>query len=80
MVKMNGTFLLQGHGSIEMETVQIELLVMDIGRPLELTWQSYPMRKLYLGLGRHLFSIEENLQRVTRQIGLCMNIELMILL
>jgi hypothetical protein len=46
MVKMNGTFLLQGHGSIEMETVQIELLVMDIGRALKLKGQSYLMRKL----------------------------------
>jgi hypothetical protein len=46
MVKMNGTFLLQGHGSIEIETVQIKLLVMDVGSSMELTRQSYPMRKL----------------------------------
>ena len=80
MNKRNCTFLLQGIESIQMENVQIELQVMDIGRLLELTKKSNPVRELQLGIRRHLFSIEEKLQVVTRPIGSCTNIKLSILL
>ena len=33
METMNGTFLLQGNESIQMEAAQNELPIMDIGRP-----------------------------------------------
>lgn len=74
MEKPNGTFLLRGTGSINMVLGQREQLVMDTGRPLELT-EKLGLRVPLLDLGRLLFFTEGNPQRVTRPTGSCMSFE-----
>jgi len=73
MEKRNGISLLQDSESIQKEIGQIEKLVMDIGRLRELTGKLKIWPKQLLGLKRHWYSIKENLQKVIRPIGLCMN-------
>lgn len=78
MEKLNGTFLLRGTGSIKMVVGRREQLVMDTGRPLELTKQ-LGLMVLLLDSERLLCFTEGNLQRVTRPTGSCMSFESRIL-
>jgi len=66
--KKNGTSSPLGTESTRMEVDQIELPMVDTGKPLELIRTSH-MMKLLLDIERHSFIIPGRLQRVTKPTG-----------